>query len=168
MHRPHQDPAEQVFERVRTFFPEAALRTSIIVGFPGETDTHFKALYDFVARERLTHLGVFTYFAEDGTAAAKMPDQVEDGVKRERRDALMELQREISQEVLEEYVGERMEVLVEAHHNEWPGLHVGRVWFQAPEADGVTYVSGTGVIPGAMVEADIVEAGDYDLSALAD
>jgi len=79
----------------------------------------------------------------------------------------MAAQREVSADLLEAHVGETMEVLVDAPHPEWPGLHVGRVWFQAPEIDGVTYVSGPGVEPGALVTACIEEAKDYDLVALA-
>jgi ribosomal protein S12 methylthiotransferase len=167
MHRPAQAPAEDVVARVRATFPQAALRTSLIVGFPGETDAQFQALHDFVATQRMRHVGVFPYHAEEGTAAEKMPDQVEEHVKQERHEAVMELQREISRELLEEHIGERMEVLVDAPHGEWPGLHEGRVWFQAPEADGATWISGPGVRSGALVEAEIVEAEDYDLSALA-
>ena len=79
----------------------------------------------------------------------------------------MAAQKEVSAALLEDVVGREMEVLVDAPHPEWPGLHVGRVWFQAPEIDGVTYVSGPGVRPGAMVAASIEEAKDYDLVALA-
>jgi tRNA-2-methylthio-N6-dimethylallyladenosine synthase/ribosomal protein S12 methylthiotransferase len=115
---------------------------------------------------RFHHMGVFAYKAEEGTPAAEMPDQVEDAVKEWRRDALMEIQAEISEEILATYEGERMSVLVDAEHEEWPGLHVGRTWFQAPEVDGVTYISGPGVEPGALVDADIVETREYDLVAL--
>ena len=96
-----------------------------------------------------------------------MPDQVPEEVKERRRNTLMEIQAEISESLLAEQEGRRMEVLVDAPHAEWPGLHTGRVWFQAPEVDGLTYVSGPGVQPGALVEADIVEHATYDLTALA-
>lgn len=166
MGRPFARDPEISLERVREFFPEAALRTSIIVGFPGETEAHFKALYEFVARARFHHLGVFAYQAEEGTKAATMPGQIPRAVKEERRDALMALQAEISGEILEECVGENMEVLVDAPNPEWPGLFTGRTWFQAPEIDGLTYVSGPGVEAGALVNADITESRTYDLVAL--
>lgn len=166
MGRPFARDPEISLERVREFFPEAALRTSIIVGFPGETETHFKSLYEFVARARFHHLGVFAYQAEEGTKAAAMPDQIPDAVKEERRDAIMALQAEISGEILEECVGENMEILVDAPNPEWPGLFTGRTWFQAPEIDGLTYVSGPGVEAGALVNADITESRTYDLVAL--
>jgi tRNA-2-methylthio-N6-dimethylallyladenosine synthase/ribosomal protein S12 methylthiotransferase len=168
MGRPFARNPRAVVERIRKHFPDAALRTSIIVGFPGETEEHYAALTDFVVETRFHHLGVFAYRAEEGTPAAAMPAQVDDTVKEWRRDALMEVQAEISEEIMESYVGQRLPVLVDAPHDEWPGLHTGRTWFQAPEIDGVTYVSGAGVAPGALVEADIVEARTYDLVALAE
>ncbi|MCC8193895.1 MAG: 30S ribosomal protein S12 methylthiotransferase RimO [Deltaproteobacteria bacterium] len=166
MGRPFARDPGKVLDRVREFFPEAALRTSLIVGFPGETDAHFKTLYDFVERTRFTHLGVFAYQAEEGTAAAAMPGQVPAAVKEERRNALMALQASISEALLETFVGERMDVLVDAPHPDWPGLFTGRTWFQAPEIDGLTYVSGPGVAAGKMVAADIVESRVYDLVGL--
>ena len=79
----------------------------------------------------------------------------------------MDIQADISERLLAAHVGSRMQVLVDAPHPEWPGLHSGRVWLQAPEVDGITYVSGPGVAPGALVECDIVENTEYDLTALA-
>ncbi|KAB1442710.1 30S ribosomal protein S12 methylthiotransferase RimO [Pseudodesulfovibrio senegalensis] len=170
MGRPFARNPEKVVERVREFFPEAALRTTFIVGYPGETDEHFQCLMDFVRATRFHHLGVFPYWPEDGTPAAAMDNQVPDAVKLERRDALMELQAEISGEIMAGYVGETLPVLVEEPSPEWPGLFVGRTWFQAPEVDGVTYVSaqpGTELAPGMIVEAEVEDAKTYDLVALA-
>ena len=167
MGRPFAKDPSLVIERVRRHFPDAALRTSLIVGFPGETDAHFKALKDFVARTKFAHLGVFPYHQEEGTPAAGLPGQVSQGVKTRRKNALMKLQETISREHLASLVGSRLEVLGEEPSPEWPGLHVGRVWFQAPEVDGVTYVSGPKVKPGKMVMADIEQAQSYDLVALA-
>lgn len=167
MGRPFAKDPSLVIDRVRRHFPEAALRTSLIVGFPGETDAHFKALKSFVERTRFQHLGVFPYHQEEGTRAAELPGQVPQATKTRRRNALMKLQERISAEALAELVGTRMEVLVEDESPEWPGLHVGRVWLQAPEVDGVTYVSGPKVKPGKIVLADIEQAQSYDLVALA-
>jgi len=167
MGRPFAQDPSLVIERVRKHFPEAALRTSLIVGFPGETDKHFKALKAFVANTRFAHLGVFPYHQEEGTRAADLPGQVGQATKTRRRNALMKLQEDISREQLANLIGSRMEVLVEEPSPEWPGLHMGRVWFQAPEVDGVTYVSGPKVKPGRMVLADIEQAQSYDLVALA-
>ena len=167
MGRPFARNPRHVLETVREHLPEAALRTTFIVGYPGETEEHFEELCRFVEDARFQQLGVFAYQPEDGTPAAAMPDQVSEEVKERRRDTLMEIQAEISESLLAEQEGRRMEVLVDAPHAEWPGLHTGRVWFQAPEVDGLTYVSGPGVQPGALVEADIVEHATYDLTALA-
>lgn len=167
MGRPFAQDPSLVIDRVRKHFPEAALRTSLIVGFPGETDKHYKALKDFVAKTRFTNLGVFPYHQEEGTKAAELPGQVAQATKTKRRNALMKLQEGISRERLDALIGTRQEVLVEEPSPEWPGLHTGRVWFQAPEVDGVTYVSGPKVKPGKLVMADIEQAQSYDLVALA-
>ncbi|CAK7016549.1 MAG: Ribosomal protein S12 methylthiotransferase RimO [Desulfovibrio sp.] len=168
MGRPFAKDPSISLDRVREFFPDAAFRTSIIVGFPGETDDHFKTVYDFVEKTRFHNLGVFTYQAEEGTKAAAMPGQIPEHVKEERRDALMALQADISEEILDEYVGEYLEVLVDKPNEEWPGLYEGRAWFQAPDIDGLTYVSGPGVAEGVMVRAEVTEARTYDLVALTD
>lgn len=174
MGRPHggavkgrgSEPPQAVLERVRARFPEAVIRSTFIVGYPGEEEEHFQTLMRFVERERLHHVGVFGFHAEEGTAAARLKGKVPAELKEKRRGELMALQREISMELLEDCVAEQMDVLVDAVHDEWPGLHVGRVWSQAPEVDGSTYVSGSGVRPGAMVKAEIMEAQEYDLIAL--
>ena len=167
MGRPFARDPRRVVERVRGILPDAALRTTFIVGFPGETEAHYESLRSFVEETRFAHMGVFAYRAEEGTPAADMPDQVEDRVKEWRRDSLMEIQAGISEELLSTWQGSTLPVLVDGVHPEWPGLHTGRVWFQAPEVDGITYISGPGVVPGTMVTADIVENSDYDLTALA-
>ncbi|MDP3429659.1 MAG: 30S ribosomal protein S12 methylthiotransferase RimO [Desulfomicrobium sp.] len=167
MGRPFRRDPRAVVEQVREFFPEAALRTTFIVGYPGETEEHFAALESFVRETRFMHLGVFPYYPEDGSEAAVLPDQLPDEVKEERRDRIMELQAEISEELLAGFEGQELDVLVDRPHEEWPGLYEGRAWFQAPEVDGITYVSGEDVGPGRMVRAVIEEVKTYDLVALA-
>jgi ribosomal protein S12 methylthiotransferase RimO len=169
MGRPFARDPDKVVDRVRSFFPDAALRTTFIVGYPGETEEHFEALMDFVRRTRFHHLGVFPYWAEEGTPAAAMEDQVPDEIKIERKNRLMELQAEISAEILEGYVGETVPVVIERESDEWPGLYVGRAWFQAPEVDGVTYVGAPPETPlklGDILEVEIEKADTYDLSGL--
>lgn len=167
MGRPFRRDPRAVVEQVREFFPEAALRTTFIVGYPGETEEHFAALESFVRQTRFMHLGVFPYYPEDGSEAAILPNQLPDEVKEERRDRIMELQAEISEELLAGFEGQELDVLVDRPHEEWPGLYEGRAWFQAPEVDGITYVSGEDVGPGRMVRAVIEEVKTYDLVALA-
>lgn len=167
MGRPFAQNPDLVVERIRKYFPDAALRTTFIVGFPGETDKHFDRLFNFVDKTRFHQMGVFAYEQEEGTKAALMPNQVEQRVKEARRDELMQLQAEISEEILEEYLGSRMSVIIDREHEEWPGLYVGRTWFQAPDVDGITYISAPEEIaPGMIVEADITETQEYDLIAL--
>lgn len=170
MGRPFARDPRRVIDRVRQHFDDPALRTSMIVGYPGETDAHFDALCDFVRETRFTHLGVFAYQAEEGTPAAEMDDQVPEGVKEARREELMRIQAAISEDNMERWVGEDIDVLVEAPHEDWPGLYTGRAWFQAPEVDGVVYVSsdpGNPFFPGRIVRAEVQEAKTYDLVALA-
>ena len=167
MGRPFDADPERVCGMIREALPEAALRTTCIVGYPGETEAQFEHLCRFVEKTRFTHLGVFTYWPEEGSKAAELPDQLPQAVKDERRDALMALQQDISAQFLEGFRGQTLDVLVDEANPEWPGLHNGRVWFQAPEVDGVTYVSGPGSQPGAVVRADVEDSGDYDLTALA-
>lgn len=169
MGRPFARDPNKVIDRVRKYFPEAVLRTTFIVGYPGETDEHFQQLMTFVEQARFHHLGVFPYWPEDGTPAAGMDNQVPDEIKIERRDALMELQASISEEIMAGYVGQKLPVLVEEPSPEWPGLFTGRTWFQAPEVDGITYVSaepGVELVPGTIVEAEIEQAKTYDLVGL--
>lgn len=167
MGRPFAGDPRRAIDRVREAVPDAVLRTTFIVGYPGETEEQFEALCRFVEETRFHHVGVFAYQAESGTPAATMPDQIPDDIKKRRRDTLMELQRDISESHLAATVGARLPVLVERPHDEWPGLHVGRVWFQMPDVDGITYVSGPGVTPGALVTCDIEDNTAYDLTALA-
>ena len=169
MGRPFATDPRLVVDRIRSRFPEAALRTSLIVGYPGETDKRFQTLYDFVAATRFTHLGVFPFHPEEGTPAAKLPGRVPQRVKEQRRAALMELQAGIARERMEGLVGRKMDVLLEGPHPEWPGLFKGRVWFQAPEVDGATFVSappGKILKAGQMRKATVESATAYDLSAL--
>lgn len=166
MGRPFARDPRRVVERAREHLPGASLRTTLIAGYPGETVEAFEELLDFVAWARFDHLGVFPWWAEEGTAAVNLPDWVEEEERARRRDEVMSLQAEISEEHLEKLLGEELDVLVEAPHEEWPGLHLGRVWFQAPEVDGTTWISGPGVRPGMMARARIEETKVYDLVAL--
>lgn len=168
MRRPQRDNALAIVERIRKILPEAALRGTLITGFPGETESQFEALCQFVRDARFQNLGVFPFYAEEGTAASKLPGQLPEEVKIARRNRIMEIQAQISADLLTANIGKRMDVLVDSTRDEeWPGLRAGRVWFQAPEVDGVTFVSGEGVEPGRMVNCEIVDSQTYDLSALA-
>lgn len=166
MGRPFAGNPRKTIDKIRHYFPEAALRTTLITGFPGETDADFEELVEFVEEVRFHHVGVFSYYAEEGTKAATMPEQIEQRIKDYRRDTIMENQETISEEILQGYLGTIQDIIVDATHAEWPGLHVGRTWFQAPDVDGVTYISGRDVTPGAVVKAEVTDTDVYDLSAL--
>ncbi len=168
MGRPFSENPYAIVEKISKYLPNAALRTTLITGYPGETEERFEHLCNFVREAKFENLGVFPYYAEDGTVAATLPQQVDPAVREERRQEIMAIQKEVSRNKLLEYCGTNMKVLVDSpRHDEWPGLYAGRVWFQAPEIDGITYVSGPGVKVGAMPECEIVDSHDYDLTALA-
>ena len=156
---------ERILDRVREHAPNVAVRTTFIVGFPGETDADFAELMDFVRVQRFDHVGVFTYFPEDGTPGAELPDQVPDDVKAERQAALMDLQRQISAEILAEKVGKTFDVLVEGESDESELLLEGRLQTQAPDVDGKVYLAEApaDVTIGQVRRVKIVQAGDYDL-----
>ena len=139
------------------------LRTSIIVGFPGETEDQFRELLDFVEETEFDRLGAFTYSPEEGTPAAKMPDQVPDEVKQERFDRLMTLQQKISRRRNEARIGSVEQVLVTAAGD--GEVCLGRSSREAPETDGEIYVRCGGKVPesGLFIPVRITEAGDYDL-----
>lgn len=168
MGRPFEVNPREIVEKIRKFFPNAALRTTLITGYPGETEEQFKNLCKFVEESRFQNLGVFVYHAEEGTLAAKFPFQIPREIAEERKKIIMEIQANISAELLSEYVGQEMQVLVDkSRQDEWPGLFAGRVWFQAPEIDGITYISGESVKTGEMILSEITDSSTYDLSALA-
>ncbi len=155
--------------KLRDRVPDIALRTALIVGLPGETEADFEELVRFVEEQRFERLGVFTYSREEGTAAAGMPGQVPERVKRSRQRRLMELQRDISRAHQQALVGERVEVLVEGRAEGTEHLLAGRHARQAPEIDGLTYINEFAVpgeavaYPGEMVTVEVTAAGDYDL-----
>lgn len=139
------------------------LRTTMIVGFPGETDEQFKTLLDFVKEARFERLGAFTYSPEEGTAAAKMPGQIDEAVKNERMDQLMMLQQGISMEVNEARIGSECEVLVDGFDEE-SGRFYGRSLLEAPESDGCIWLNGSDdLTPGQYVNVRITGADAYDL-----
>jgi ribosomal protein S12 methylthiotransferase len=152
-----------LLQKIRTFLPQVSLRSSLIVGFPGEKEGQFKALLDFVEETQFDHLGAFKYSSEEGTPAARLPDPVPEDVKEERLRTLMELQKKISLEKYRKLVGRRMEVLVERSDLR-EGVAQGRLQTQAPEIDGCVFLKGK-ARPGDWVEVRIIQALPYDLMA---
>lgn len=150
-------------ERARAKIPGVALRTSFIVGFPGETDAEFQALVDFVAEAEFESVGVFTYSDEEGTPAFGLPGRVSPLVKHNRRRRLMGVQRRISRKHNRKLVGRCVEVLVEGPHPESEWLMQGRLASQAPEIDGCVIINEGRAAPGDFVECEITQAHDYDV-----
>ncbi|HET9552486.1 MAG TPA: 30S ribosomal protein S12 methylthiotransferase RimO [Anaeromyxobacteraceae bacterium] len=153
----------ELLKRLRAEIPGLALRTSLIVGLPGETEADFEDLLRFVEEERFERLGVFEYSAEEGTPAATMDAQVPAALKRERFERVMELQRDISHDHQQAMIGRTVEVLVEGRAEETEHLLAGRHAQQAPEIDGLTYVNDGVAYPGEIVTLEITDAADYDL-----
>ena len=152
-----------LLKKIRTFLPKLSLRSSLIVGFPGEKESQFKALIDFVEETEFDHLGAFKYSPEEGTPAPRLPHPVPENVKDERLRALMEVQKKISLKKYQEMVGQRRVVLVEGPQRE-RGVLRGRLQTQAPEIDGSVFLNGK-ARPGDWVEAQITQALPYDLVA---
>ncbi len=167
-------------ERIRTLreklawlrgaIPDVAIRTTCLVGFPGETDEDFRRLLAFLEEAQFDRLGAFAYSPQEGTRAVQYEDDVDDGVKRDRLEEIVEVQRSISAERLERFVGREVDVLVDrvSDPDEQGATHVGRVQWQADDVDGVTYLAQGGwAAPGTFVRARVTETEDYDFRAVA-
>ncbi|MGH9313974.1 MAG: 30S ribosomal protein S12 methylthiotransferase RimO [Vicinamibacterales bacterium] len=154
--------------RIRERVPAVTLRTTFIVGFPGETEREFDELCGFVGDTRFDHVGVFTYSHEEGTRAYSVPDDIPARTKRQRRERLMRLQREIVERRQRERIGRRVRVLVDGPSTEHPLVVQGRLDGQAPEIDPVVYLTDcdpSAYRPGRLLEAEITGAAGYDLAA---
>lgn len=158
-------------ELIKKEIPDVCMRTTFIVGFPGETQEDFEELYNFVKETRFDRVGVFTYSQEHGTSAADFADQVPEHIKEERRDKLMRLQQEISLEKNQKHIGTKMQVLIE-HIEELEDASlqlVTRSFRDAPEIDGQVYVTLNAdditPAPGSFIEVEITDCDAYDLIA---
>jgi ribosomal protein S12 methylthiotransferase len=150
-----------LIQKIRTFLPKVSLRSSLIVGFPGEEESQFKRLLDFADEIQFDHLGAFKYSSEEGTPASRLTHPIPENVKEERLRALMELQKGISFKKYREMVGRRMEVLVEGSDRGGSALR-GRVRTQSPDIDGCVFLKGK-ARSGDWVEVCITQALPYDL-----
>ena len=159
---------ERILDRVRRYVPDIAVRTTFIVGFPGETDADFEELVDFVKAQQFDRVGVFTYFQEDGTHAATLPGQVPEEVRLERQARLMAVQAEISRARNEALVGQVHTVLVDGPAEEDDRILAGRLASQAPDVDGQVLLdeADEDVKPGQFRQVRITAASDYDLVGL--
>lgn len=162
MNRPWQGRVnDEIIERIKSALPEAVLRTTFIVGFPGETDEHFDHLCQFVRRHEFDHVGVFTFSPEEGTPAYHLRDRLPQAAMDERRDRLMQLQQPISWQKNRSEIGKTVNVLIEQENPE-TGELIGRSERFSPEVDGLVYVRGTAAL-GTLVPVKIADADPYDL-----
>ncbi|MBW4426004.1 MAG: 30S ribosomal protein S12 methylthiotransferase RimO [Nostoc desertorum CM1-VF14] len=162
MNRPWQGQVNDgIIDRIKTALPTAVLRTTFIVGFPGETTEHFEHLLEFVQRHEFDHVGVFTFSPEEGTPAYKLQNQLPQDVMDDRRYQLMELQQPISQKKNQQEVGKIVDVLIEQENPE-SGELIGRSGRFSPEVDGLVYVKGQAKL-GTIVPIAIHHADTYDL-----
>ena len=153
-----------VINKLRSKMPDITLRTSVIVGFPGETEEHFQHLLDFIKKAEFDNLGAFTYSREEKTAAAKMDCQIPQDRKEERYQRVMDLQSNISYQRNQSWVGEELEVLVEDYQSRKPRIMIGRSRREAPEEiDGVVFIKETTAEKGEFITVEITEAQEYDL-----
>ncbi len=163
MKRPSNiDWVHKTLAKMRAAIPELAIRTTFIVGYPGETDEEFQALYDFVKDIRFDRAGAFEFSFEPGTTSAPLGDPVPASVKLERFERLMELQQPISLQVNQSYVGKTLDVLVEGFND---GIAVGRSYRDAPEVDGYVLIEGQAEV-GDIVPVRITGAMTYDLTGV--
>lgn len=152
-----------LIHKLRDQIPDIAIRTSLIVGFPGETEEKFQKLVDFVRKVKFDRLGIFAYSPEEGTTAFDMSGQVSDDVKEKRVDYLMKIQQEISYEKNKNKIGQIVEALVEGKNDTGEEVYVGRTFADAPEVDGKIMLKGEKLAPGDIVKAKVTHAYEYDL-----
>lgn len=164
MRRPgRQRDIRELVAKIRARIPDVALRTSLIVGFPGETEEDFANLCEFVREMRFDRLGVFAYSKEDDTPAARLPDQVPEDVKEFRATTLMEIQREISQEVSGKRIGQELDILIERYDGR-NDVYVGRSEYDAPDVDGEVFVTRCTAGIGELQKVRITHSFEFDLS----
>ena len=159
MKRPNAVVTRRMLDDLRRAMPEIVIRTTFIVGFPGETEEEFSYLLDFVEEQKFDRMGAFEYSREEGTSAYHLPNQVKAKTKERRRSRLMQAQQEISLAKNRAWVGRTLDVLLEGAGD---GISIGRSYRDAPEVDGVVLVKGEQA-PGRFVRVGISDAMEYDL-----
>lgn len=158
-----REEVETLLAKLRKRIAGIVIRTTFIVGFPGETDADFEELKEFVEQQRFENAGVFAYSQEEGTVAGAMPNQIPDEIKQERYHELMALQAQISEEIHKDTEGQTLEVLVEGIEEDGSGLHYGRSYREAPDIDGLVFIENPGDIkPGCFVKVNILQGFTYE------
>jgi ribosomal protein S12 methylthiotransferase len=153
----------ELLSKLRNEIPELVLRTTFIVGYPGETEKEFQELFDFVEEFKFERMGTFTYSQEENTVSYNLGDPVPDDVKKSRQNRLMEIQKEISAQKNREIIGKELKVLVESEEEDF---YVGRSYRDAPEVDGEVLINSNDIIiPGNFYFAEVYDSDEYDLFA---
>ena len=165
--RVNRRETEELLGRLRTRIPNLALRTTFITGFPGETDAQFEELVSFVQQQRFERMGVFTYSYEASTPSAALPGHVDEHVKEARREHLMQVQQEIAFEWNAGKIGQQMDVLLDGPVPGEEGVYFGRSYADAPDVDGLVWVSGEELAAGQIRKVEVVTSQGYDLVAAA-
>lgn len=164
--RDTREQVETLLAKLRARIPDICLRTTFIVGFPGETEEQFQELLDFAEKERFQCAGVFTYSREEGTEAAEMPNQIDEDIKQDRYHRLMAVQAGISEELQQSREGRVLDVLIEGHDEENPDLAVGRSYAEAPDIDGKIFIENGRDLPvGTFIKAEIQQGFTYEAVA---
>lgn len=152
----------KLIQKLRFEIPDIIIRTTIIVGFPGETEESFNELYDYIKKNKFDRLGVFTYSREEGTTAYNFEDQIDEDTKIQRKDNLMKLQKDISLNFNRKKVGKTYKVLVEEEVDD--GVYIGRTYMDSPEIDGLVYFNSSDKVDiGSFINIKIVDYLEYDL-----
>lgn len=155
---------KEIIGKMREKMPDMCIRTTLITGFPSETEEEFKAQCNFIEEVKFDRLGVFTYSSEDGTPAARMDNQIDEDVKAERKDYLLQVQKSVSADICQKYVGKVLEVIVEGKIEGDDNVYCGRSYRDCYEIDGfVFFKSEDDLLAGDFYNIKITEAGDYDL-----
>ena len=158
-----KEEVSALLAKLRERIPGIVIRTTFIVGFPGETDEDFEELKEFVEQQRFENAGVFAYSQEEGTVAGAMPNQIPDEIKQNRYHELMALQAQISEELHQDTEGMTLEVLVEGIEEDGSGLHYGRSYREAPDIDGLIFIENPGELaPGDFVKVNILQGFTYE------
>ena len=164
MNRPKEDN-KKLIKRIRKFIPSAAIRTTFIVGYPGETEEDFNQLCEFVREMKLDKIGVFEFSREKGTKAYSLKPQIKAPIKKQRRKILMEIQQKVSKDINRKLIGKTIECIVESINEE--GIITARTYKDAPEVDGLIYIkTNKSPIPGDIIKVKVTDCDAYDLKGI--
>ena len=156
-----QERIKEIYREIRAKIPDAVMRTTLIVGYPGETEEDFAELKQFIQEYPFERLGIFTYSQEEGTVAGACENQVDAAIAQQRKDELMQIQIQISTTQLARFVGRRIPVIIDAMGEEYPSE--GRSYFDAPDIDGTVFITNEDAAIGEVVEVEIIDSWEYDL-----